>query len=128
MSTTVAGAIRAVLLAADPTLQVYRKEAPVGSTMPLIVVSDPFSSVSVEIGDEVVLDEQIQIDLYIPFGEEVTTLPDFVHRTLHRAALDVQASQVYRCTITDRAIDIAAEGNEDGVDRITFTALVRRLL
>lgn len=127
-NTTVAGAIRAVLLAADPTLSVFRKEAPVGSTIPLITVSDPFATVSTELGDEVVLEEQVQIDLFVDWGQELTTLPDFIHRTLHRATLDVQGSQVYRCTITDRAVDIAAEGNEDGVDRITFTALIRRLL
>jgi hypothetical protein len=93
-----------------------------------VVVSDPFSTVSVELGDEVVLQEQVQIDYYFPFGEEPTTVPDFIHRTLHRATLDVQGSQVYRCTITDRANDIAGSGNEDGIDRVTFTAFVRRML
>lgn len=128
MATTVAGAIREVLLNADPSLQVYRKEAPVGSTEPLIVISDPFSTVSVEIGDEVVLDEEVQIDYYFAYGEESTTVPDFIHRTLHRAVLNVQGSQVYRCTITSRLHNVVVDGNEDGIDRVTFTAFVRRML
>jgi hypothetical protein len=127
MSQTTAGAIRAFLLEGDPTLQVYRNEAPTGSQTPVIVVSDPFVSTTIQLGDHFAIEETLQIDLYIDYSE-ISPIADYIHQRLYRCVVSLEGSQVFRCTISERTKDAAEEGNEDGIDRITFTASVKRII
>jgi hypothetical protein len=127
MTATIAGSVRARILQTLPSLQVYRNEAPAGSVEPLVVISDPYSTISQEIGSDVLLNEELQLDIYLPYGSE-SDLPDQIHKNLHRATIDYNGSQVYRCLVSDRSYDIAGEGNEDGITRITLTVVIRRML
>lgn len=127
MTATVAGSVRARILQVIPTAQVYRNEAPASAVAPLVVISDPFSTVSEEIGSDVLLNEELQLDIYLPYGS-TSNLADQIHAALHRATIDYNGGQVYRCLVSDRAYNITGEGNDDGITRITMTVLVRRML
>jgi hypothetical protein len=127
MTATLAGSIRARILEVIPELQVYRNEAPTGVSEPLVVISDPFSTVSEDLGSDVVLNEELQLDIYLPYGS-ISNLADQIHATLHRATIDYNESQVYRCSVSDRVYNIAGEGNDDGIYRITMTVVIRRML
>jgi len=122
---TVAGAIRARLIQVFPDLQVFRNEAPQGTQTPLVIITDGLNVQGEDLGDDLLLTEQVQVDLYIDYAQ-VTNWADQIHAALHRAPISVPGSQIHRCLVTERINQPADAGNEDGVERITFTVLVRR--
>lgn len=122
---TVAGAIRARLITVFPDLQVFRNEAPEGTDTPVVIITDGLSVQSEDLGDDLLLTEQVQVDLYIDYAQ-VTNWADQIHAALHRAPISIPGSQIHRCLVTERVNQPADAGNEDGVERITFTVLVRR--
>lgn len=122
---TVAGAIRARLIQVFPELQVYRNEAPEGTQTPVVIITDGLNVQGEDLGDDLLLTEQVQVDLYIDYAQ-VTNWADQIHAALHRAPISVPGSQIHRCLVTERINQPADAGNEDGVERITFTVLVRR--
>lgn len=122
---TVAGAIRARLIDVFPELQVFRNEAPDGTETPVVVITDGLNVQGEDLGDDLLLTEQVQVDLYIDYAQ-VTNWADQIHAALHRAPISIPGSQIHRCLVTERVNQPADAGNEDGVERITFTVLVRR--
>lgn len=127
MAQTIAGAIREVILTKVAGIQVYRNTAPANSELPLIVITDNIAVETIDMGDEAALNEEVQIDLYYDYAS-ITDLPDRIHSAIHKAYIAIPNSHIHRCKVISRSTNIAAEGNDDGVERITYTVEVIRML
>jgi len=122
---TVAGAIRAHLAALFPDLAIYRNEAPEGTEAPAVVITDSISIGTENLGEDILLNEQVQVDLYLDYAE-VSYLADNIHSALHRAPIQVPGSQIHRVNVIERVTTTTDTGNDTGVERITYTVQVRR--
>jgi hypothetical protein len=127
MAETIAGAIREVLIAKIPGIQVYRNTSPANADLPLVVITDNIAVITEDLGDEIVLNEEVQIDVYQEYAS-ISNLPDLIHGALHKAYVAIPSSHIHRCRVISRNTDIAGEGNDDGVERITFRVEIIRML
>lgn len=124
---TIAGALRAYLMANLPEFDIYRNEAPQGATVPLAVIIDPIDTRTSTFGTELILSEQIQVDLYLPVND-TSSLADSLTMLLHKAPISIPGSTIHDVLIKERRMDTTDPGTDDGITRIIFTVEVTRRL
>ena len=122
---TIPGALRQYLQANLPDLPIYRNETPADTTPPVVVIIDPTDTRSEEMGKDLVLIEQIQVDLYL-VANDYSSIPDALHTLLHRAPIGIPGSQIHSTNVIGRRLDQTDPGNDDGIDRIIYTVEVKR--
>lgn len=127
MANTIGGAIREVLQISIPGLEVFRKTALPDAQLPIAVINENITTQSRDLGDELAINEEVQLDLYTEYAD-ATTIIDDIHKALHKAPLNIPSSLIHRCRVVQRATDVAAEGNDDGVERTTYTLQIIRML
>lgn len=123
---TVAGALRAYVTANLPGVPVYRNSAPTGATAPLAIIIDPIDTAGSDLGDDLLLTELVQVDLYLDKYDTSST-PDALHALMHHAAIWVPGSQIHRVQVTERRVD-TNDIDDDGTIRIIYTVRVTRRL
>ena len=124
---TIAGALKAVLAITLPDVTVYRIEAPSLTETPVIVIYDGLSvSSRVDILSDLILTETAQVDLYIQTGSDFS-LPDAVHKALHRCELILATGQAFLCLVQQRVANPApGNPNDEGITRINYTLIITR--
>jgi len=127
MAETIGGALREIIISQIPGVQVYRKTAPPNSELPLIVINENISATTQDLGDEFAITEEVQVDLYLEYAS-TSNLPDQLHAAMHKKPLQIPSSHIHRCSVLQRQLDVAAEGNDDGVERITYSVAIIRMI
>jgi hypothetical protein len=122
--STVAGALRAYIIAALPELPAYKNTAPANTTPPVAVIFDGIAASTRTHGSDIIVDETVQVDLYTVTGQSLN-LGDQLHAVLHQAPLWIPGSQIHRVSVTGRQTDQATDDDEN-ITRQMFTVMVTR--
>jgi len=124
---TIAGALKVVIAIVLPDLHVYRLEAPSLTETPVVVIYDGLSvSSRTDIISDLILTETVQVDLYTQTGSDFS-LPDAVHKALHRCELALATGQVFLCLVQQRTANpTPGDPNDQGITRTTYTLTITR--